>query len=123
MLKAFAPNQRVWYLEGKTPQVELVEGKVVIDVYWNVWCSGCAYGFGVLEAVRQAVAELGEPVLLREHEIDRSDIKRFGIGAKLGYGTNLILINGVDVTPFGEPPGKEWVHACVSFCPPLLLPN
>jgi len=103
LLKAFAPNQRVWYLEKNIPQVELVEGKVVVDVYWNLWCASCYYGYQGLEAVRQAVAELGESVLLREHEMDRSEIKRFGTGM------NLILINGIDVSYIGPPPSKEWV--------------
>jgi hypothetical protein len=103
LLKAFAPNQRVWFIEKNPPQVELVEGKVVVDIYWNVWCSECAYGFEGLDNARQAVAELREFVLLREHEIDRSEIKLFGASV------NLILINGVDVTPIGGPPSKEWV--------------
>ncbi len=103
LLKAFAPNQRVWYLEEKTPQVELIEGKIVVDVYWNLWCVSCCYGYNGLKSVRQAVAELGDSVLLREHEMNRSDIKRFGTGM------NLILINGVDVSYIGPPPTKEWV--------------
>ncbi len=53
--------------------------------------------------MRQAVAELEDIVLLREHELDRSEIKRFGTGM------NLILINGIDVSYIGPPPTKEWV--------------
>jgi len=103
LLKAFAPNQRVWFVERQSPQLELIEGKIVVDVYWNIWCSGCAYGLEGLENAREAVAELGEDVVLREHKLDRNTIKR------LAASCNLLFVNGVDVTPTGGLRQKEWV--------------
>ncbi len=75
----------------------------MVDVYWNLWCSGCAYGLEGLENTRQAVAELGENVVLREHKMDRNMIKR------LAASEDLLFINGIDATPSGGLRKKEWV--------------
>ena len=37
LLKAYAPDQRVWFLERQFPQLELIDGKIVVDVYWSLY--------------------------------------------------------------------------------------
>ncbi|MBI1925586.1 hypothetical protein HYR99_15200 [Candidatus Poribacteria bacterium] len=96
MLKAFAPNQRVWFIaERRTPQVELIEGKVVVDIFWDVFCSCCAYGICQLEWYRQmineAVKEFGDLVIFREHQLNRAPFFH------LDPGTT-VLINGEEMT-------------------------
>ena len=93
-LKASAPNQHAAFItDRRTPQVELIEGKVTIDVFWNVWCSYCAHGLTQLEWVRQAyniaAQEVGERIILREHLIDRANTLNYGIGEQ-----HIVLING-----------------------------
>ena len=104
-LKAFESNQHASFLPRMrmTPQVELVEGKVVVDVFWNVYCSHCAHGFSQLEWVRQAfkiaAEEVGNVVTLREHQLGRADRVRYGIGDYI-----FVLINGklwLDLCDFG----------------------
>lgn len=93
-LKASAPNQHAAFItDRRTPQVKLIEGKVTIDVFWNVWCSYCAHGLAQLEWVRQAcntaAQEVREPIILREHLIDRANTLNYGIGEQ-----HIVLING-----------------------------
>ena len=89
-----APNQRVSFItDRRTPQVELIKGKVTVDVFWNVWCSYCAHGLTQLEWVRQscntAAQDVGENVILREHLINRANTVNYGIGEQ-----HIVLING-----------------------------
>lgn len=93
-LKASAPNQYAAFItHRRIPQVELIKGKVTIDVFWNVWCSYCAHGLAQLEWVRQAcntaAQEIGERIILREHLIDRANTLNYGIGEQ-----HIVLING-----------------------------
>ena len=58
------------------PQVELIKGKVVVDVFWDVQCSNCGHGLSGLEWVLQifkaVVGKVGD-VILREHQLKRVD--------------------------------------------------
>ncbi len=100
LLKAFAPHQQVFSIAKRTPQVELISGKVVVDVYWNLACSDCAYGFRCLQWIRQAVddaiAEVGDMVVLREHLLNHVTIARYGIA------DNIALINGLKIDIFDQ---------------------
>lgn len=75
------------------PQVELIKDKVVVDVFWDVQYSNCGHGLSGLEWVRHlvkaAVAEVGDVVILREHQLKRADRVNYGIGDEM-----LGLING-----------------------------
>ncbi|MBI1923367.1 hypothetical protein HYR99_03860 [Candidatus Poribacteria bacterium] len=101
-LKAFEPNQNASFIPHMRtiPQVELIEGKVVVDVFWNVSCSLCAHGLGQLETVRQAckaaAEEVDDAVTLREHQLERADCVHYGTGDNI-----IVLING-----------KKWRDDC-----------
>lgn len=93
-LKASAPDQHASFItDRRTSQVELIKGKVTVDVFWNVWCSYCAHGLTQLEWVRQtcntAAQEVGERIILQEHLINRPNIVNYGIGEQ-----HIVLING-----------------------------
>jgi hypothetical protein len=109
VLKAFAPDQQVSFIEGRMPRVKLIEGKVVVDVYWSVFCSDCAHGLGVLEFIRQlveaAVKEVGDVVVLRQHLIDRAAIASFGFD-----GTAFLINGGEVVMPsnLSRTEAREW---------------
>jgi len=100
LLKAFAPHQRVSPIARRTPQVDLISGKVVVDVYWNLACSDCAYGFRCLQWFRQVVdaaaAEVGDMVVLREHPLNHAAIARYGVA------DNIVLINGLETAVFHQ---------------------
>ena len=101
-LKAFEPNQTALFLPylRTIPQVELIEGKVVVDMFWHVACSHCGHGLSQLEVVRQAckaaAEEVGDVVTLREQQIERADRVRYGTGDK-----HIVLINGERWKPGG----------------------
>ena len=94
-LKAFEPNQSASFLPYKRtiPQVELIEGKVVVDMFWFVACSLCGHGLSQLELVRQvckaAAEEVGDVVTLREHQLERADRVCYATG-----DDTIVLING-----------------------------
>ena len=94
-VKAFKSNQNASLIPRMRtiPQVELIKGKVVLDVFWDVQCSNCGHGLSGLEWVRHvvkaAVAEVGDIVILREHQLKRADRVNYGIGDEM-----LGLING-----------------------------
>ena len=108
-VKAFEPNQfakLIPYMR-MTPQVELIKGKVVVDVFWDVQCSNCGHGLSGLEWVRQvfkaAVAEVGDVVILREHQLERADRVQYGMGDEM-----FILINGkIWLEPWDVPIGDD----------------
>ena len=108
-LKATDPSQVVRFIETRVPEVQLEQGRVVVDLYWNYWCSDCAYGRGGdgLEGVRTACAEDGDAIVLREHELDRALIEQ------LGLGHNMSLIDGKNVSPFVCLTSKDWVRDAI----------
>ena len=101
-VKAFAPNQCASLIPHMrmVPQIELIEGKVVMDVFWDVQCSNCGHGLSYFEWVRQvfkaAVAEVGDVIILREHQLERSDRVNYGIADEM-----VVLING-----------EKWLDPC-----------
>ena len=101
-LKAFEPNQNASLIPHMrmTPQVELIKGRVVVDVFWNVYCSHCAHGLSQLEWIRQAfkaaAAKVGDVVTLREHQLERADRVHYGTGDDI-----FVLING-----------NKWLDPC-----------
>lgn len=105
-LKPSGAGQTVRFIETRVPDVELDPARVVVDLYWNYWCSDCSYGRGDngLQAVREGCAEAGDAVLLREHELDRPLIE------ELGLGHNMLLVDGKDVSPFVCLTSREWVR-------------
>lgn len=108
-VKAFEPNQFAKLIPcmRMTPQVELIKGKVVVDVFWDVQCSNCGHGLSGLEWVRQvfkaAVAEVGNVVTLHEHQLERADRITYGIGDEM-----FVLINGKKwLDPWDVPTGDD----------------
>lgn len=70
------PIEEVDFLKSDH-EFEAVEGKVVIDLFWNTFCQT-----SVIEAnrVRKVIEEFGDKVVLREHRIeDRDDLLEYGI--------------------------------------------
>lgn len=100
LLKAFAPYQQVSLIPRRTPQVDLIPGKVVVDIYWNIACSDCAYGFRCFQWFKQVVdaaaAEIGNMVVLREHLLNHTNIARYGIA------DNIVLINGLEIAVYHQ---------------------
>ncbi len=90
------PVEKVDFLE-QDYEYKPVEGKVVIDLFWNTFCQT-----SVIEAnrVKKIAEEYGDEVLLNEHRIDdRDDLLEHGIYRG-------IFVNGEEISWGFEAPEK-----------------
>ena len=103
MCKVFYGNvEDVDFLEDDY-EYESVEGKVVIDLFWNKFCQT-----SVIEAnrVKKIAKEYDENVLLNEHQVDdRDDLSKHGIYRG-------IYVNGEEITWGYEAP-EEGIREAV----------
>ena len=99
LMKAFEPVERPSFLKSKY-KPQLLPGKVVVDAFWN---AKCPMGLVVMHRLREACAEFGDQVVLKEIcTNERKVIDQYGLSSG-------IYFNGE--SRFWAPPSKNEIRA------------
>ena len=104
MWKAFDPGAKPPDFLTADYRFEPVEGKTVIDLFWNTLCLTSA---GEAQRVREVVAEFGDKLVLHEYcADDRDTLRRYQI-------PRAIFVNGKEIGWGYEAP-KEGIREAIS---------
>jgi L-amino acid N-acyltransferase YncA len=102
--KVFDPSAKPPQPLERKYHFEPMPGKVVVDLFWNGFCSTSN---SEAQRVREVVAELGDPVVLNEFPADDPEILR---RYQLQRG---IFINGKEIG-WGYAAPKDGIHKAIS---------